>query len=80
MDQHKKKKSERAESFKRRSTIVEKRALRAHRRSMEWKQLRDDTVSQQRRIDPTGLSPLKEQSPPKVKKEHTGDCMLIVPF
>ena len=49
----------RNESFKKKSSALDKRSLRAHRRSIEWKQLRDQTVNQNR-PNMNALSPLKE--------------------
>lgn len=54
-------KHSRSDNFKRKSTTLDKRSLRAHRRSIEWKQQRSATV-RQNRPNMDNLSPLKEAS------------------
>lgn len=47
-------------AYKLKSTSVDKRALRLHRRSIEWKQNREDRLNSARNLE--SLSPLQEIS------------------
>ncbi len=49
--------ADRANSYKRKSPGIDRRVLRAHRRSVEWKSLRTDKVNKSRNIV---LSPFQE--------------------
>ena len=51
------------DAFKRKSTSVDKRTLRQHRRSVEWKERRDATLNQRRKIQDmsVALSPVIEK-------------------
>ena len=50
-----------AESYKRRSGGIDKRALRGLRRSQDWKQSRSEVVGQRRNImESTAMSPVTE--------------------
>ena len=58
MDDFTKPGSNRADIFKKKSTTIDKRVLRANRRSQEWKQLRQTHANKNRNIE---MSPLKEE-------------------
>ncbi len=51
------KKHERSMDFKKKCSGIDSRSLRAHRRSQEWKQRRDDVVNTRRNIS---MSPVQE--------------------
>ena len=60
------------ESFKKKgSSIQDRRALRHHRRSLEWKNQRDDKFDQRRNMEM--MSPVKEvkSAPPSPEKLNT---------
>ena len=52
--------NERSVTFKKKDAGLDKRNLRAHRRSIEWKQKREETVNLRRGDIVSPLSPLKE--------------------
>ena len=52
-------KTKRAESYKKTGDGIDPRALRAHRRSLDWKSFRDDQRNKRRNLS-DDLSPVKE--------------------